>query len=135
MNFYRKSLRWHGNSIRNGGRVRGSRARRSVSRLPTLRGSARMRVLRRALPCCHCNSESKVSAEVPAPPPPLPLSVRAPHASRQASDVPTDRCDLWPSGVSLCLIRPSTSCSLANWPSFPRAGPGLLLVPYVLCFF
>lgn len=54
--------------------------------------------------------------------PPFPFSMRAPHASRRANDVPTDRCDLRPSGVSLCLIRPSTSCSPANWPSSLRAG-------------
>lgn len=74
---------------------------------------------RKALLCCGCSAESKVNTELPAP---LPFSMRAPHVSRQANDVPTDRCDLRPSGVSPCLIRPSTSCSLANWPSSLRAG-------------
>lgn len=52
---------------------------------------------------------------------PPPFSMRAPHESQQANDVPADCCDLRPSGVSLCPIRPSTSCSPANWPSSPRA--------------
>lgn len=44
------------------------------------------------------------------------LSSRVPRAQSQSSHVPTDRCDLWPSGGSLCLIRRRTSCWMANWP-------------------
>lgn len=44
------------------------------------------------------------------------MSSRVPRAQSQSSHVPTDRCDLWPSGGSLCLIRRRTSCWMANWP-------------------
>lgn len=81
------------------------------------------------LPHCDCNSETKVDTPALHFPP-------VPHASRWASHVPTGRCDLWPSGVSLCLIRPSTSCSLANWPPSlwvrARAPPGSVCsVPFL----
>lgn len=87
---------------------------------------SRNMVGRRLWLCYDCSSESKVNTKLPAPP--LAFSMRAPLASRPANVVPTDRCDLQPSGVFLCPIRPSTSCSPANWPSSlharARAPPG-----------
>lgn len=70
---------------------------------------------------CVVTVPGSLRSTLNSPLPPLPFSMRAPHASRRANDVPTDRCDLRPSVVSLCPIRPSTSCSLANWPPSPRA--------------
>lgn len=81
---------------------------------------------------------SRRSTPSPLPPPPLqPLPL---FREGSASAVPADRCDLRPSSValhpsvspslppSLRPIRPSTSCSPANWPSSPpaaaRAPPG-----------
>lgn len=91
MNFYCKSPRWHGNSIRNGGRVRGSRARRSVSRLPTLWGAARMRVFEEgpaALPLRLGVEGQRWSSSPPAAPP----------AFRESStcEPAGQRCPHWP---------------------------------------
>lgn len=111
-----RSACWHWKSIRQRRRVRVQQTESRQSRLSEtartwLEGDGR----------CVVTAAQSLRSALNSRLPPLPFSMRAPHASRRANDVPTDRCDLRPSGVSPCPIRPSTSCSLANWPSSLRA--------------
>lgn len=120
-----KAVYWHWKPIRKCRRVRVQHTCSSESCQSRL--SEMVRTESEGESCCVVAAVQSLRSTLNSQSP-LPFSMRAPHASRWASVVPTDRCDLRPSGVSLCPIRPSTSCSLANWPSSlqarARAPPG-----------
>ncbi len=113
-----ESVCWYWKSIMKCSRVRAQQTCSSESRQSRLVETVRTWLEGKS--CCVLTAAQSLRSTLNSQHP-LPFSMRAPHASRRANDVPTDRCDLRPSGVSLCPIRPSTSCSLANWPSSPQA--------------
>lgn len=88
---------------------------------------------RRVLPRCDCSSESKVSAELPAPPSHFPWELHTRAGGPTKSPLTAVIC-----GQVASPSARSDPAPLVRRPTglLPRQpGPGLLLVPYVLCFF